>query len=350
MAVAERERTRAHERLDALAAADLGPEEACRAAIDVLRRAVGFGRWCWPLTDPGSALATSGIAEFDLWPELPKLAALEEHGDVTRKPRLALAPRASVALSAETAGNLARSRRWRECLQPYGIGDELMTVCRDRHGCWGSVELMRDSDDRPFHEDDAAYLDRLSPTLGTLLRRSQRRAWQDDAEPPPPLAPATLILDADLRPVSWTAAFRDWLAELSPTGMLPPAVYELGTRVLTPDEEASGLPATVRIRTGLGRLATLEAAPLEGAGSGHVVVTVRAASAHEVFDLLCLTYDLTRRERQLVAFVLEGLGTKELAQGLCISPYTVQDHLKSIFGKTGVRSRRELVSRLAGRA
>jgi DNA-binding CsgD family transcriptional regulator len=132
--------------------------------------------------------------------------------------------------------------------------------------------------------------------------------------------------------------------------MLPPAVYELGTRVLTPGEEAIGLPAAVRIRTQLGRLATLEAALLEGAGSGQVVVTVRAASAEEVFDLLCMTYDLTRRERQLVAFVLEGLGTKELAQGLCISPYTVQDHLKSIFGKTGVRSRRELVSRLAGRA
>ena len=350
MAVSERERTRAHERLETLAAADLGPEEACRAAIDVLHRAVGFGRWCWPLTDPASALATSGIAEFDLWPELPRLAALEEHGDVTRKPRLALAPCASTALSAETGGNLARSRRWRECLEPYGIGDELMTVCRDRHGCWGSLELMRDSGDRPFDENDARFLDRLSPTLGTLLRRSQRRGWQREAEPLPPLAPATLILDADLQPVSWTAAFREWLAELSPAGMLPPAVYELGTRVLTPSEEASGLPASVRLRTQLGRLATLEAAPLEGAGTGHVVIGVRSASADEIFDLLCLTYDLTRRERQLVAFVLEGLGTKELAQGLCISPYTVQDHLKSIFGKTGVRSRRELVSRLAGRA
>jgi DNA-binding CsgD family transcriptional regulator len=350
MAVSERERTRARERLETLAAADLEPEEACRAAIDVLRRAVGFGRWCWPLTDPGSGLSTFGFAEFDLWAEVPRIAALEEHGDVTSKPRLALSPRASATLSAETGGNLARSRRWRECLQPYGVGDELMTLCRDRHGCWGSVELMRDSDDPPFEEDDADFLDRLSPTLGTLLRRSQRRSWQAEAPPAPPLAPATVILDGELRPVSWTAAFREWLAELSPAGMLLPAVYELGTRVLTPSDEASGLPASVRIRTQLGRLATLEAAPLEGAATGHVVVTVREASADEVFDLLCMTYDLTRRERQLAAFVLEGLGTKQLAQSLCISPYTVQDHLKAVFGKTGVRSRRELVSRLAGRA
>jgi DNA-binding CsgD family transcriptional regulator len=93
----------------------------------------------------------------------------------------------------------------------------------------------------------------------------------------------------------------------------------------------------------------IEGAPLEGAELGHVAITVRAAAADEIFDLLGKTYDLTRRERQLVALVLGGLATKQLAEALCISPYTVQDHLKAIFAKTGVRSRRELSSHLAGR-
>lgn len=35
-----------------------------------------------------------------------------------------------------------------------------------------------------------------------------------------------------------------------------------------------------------------------------------------------------------------------MAQHLCISANTVQDHLKSIFEKTSVRNRRELVSRI----
>jgi DNA-binding CsgD family transcriptional regulator len=349
VAASERARTRARERLETLARARLDSEEARREAIAVLRSAVGFERWCWPLTDPASALSTSGIAEFDLWAEVPRIAVLEEHGDITSKPGLALGERASVTLSAATAGDLARSTRWRECLRPYGVGDELMTVCRDHHGCWASVELMRDSDDPPFGEEDAALLHELAPVLATVIRRGLHEPQPaEKREQTPP--PATLIVDHQLQPTSWTPAFREWLAEL-PTGadVLPPAVYELGTRVLTPPAAGNGLPASARIRTRRGRWATLEGAPLEGADRGHAAITIRAATADEVFDFLAMAYDLTRRERQLVALVLDGLATKQLAAALCISPHTVQDHLKSIFAKTQLRSRRELISHLAGR-
>jgi len=46
---------------------------------------------------------------------------------------------------------------------------------------------------------------------------------------------------------------------------------------------------------------------------------------------------------QLVA---KGLSTNEIAGRLRLAPYTVQDHLKSIFEKTGVGTRGELVARL----
>jgi DNA-binding CsgD family transcriptional regulator len=348
MAVRERVRSRARERVEALARSGLGSEEARREAIATLRPAVGFRRWCWPLTDPASALSTSGIAEFDLWAELPRIAVLEEDGDVTSKPGLVLSERASITLSAATGGDLARSTRWRECLAPYGVGDELMTACRDRHGCWGSVELMRDSDDVPFAEEDAEFLHLLSPALARLIRSGLTEGFAETARPAPP--PATLIVDAQLRPASWTPAFREWLVEL-PTGpeALPPAVYELGTRVLARPERQWRLPASVRIRTSAAGWATLEAAPLDGADRGRAAITIRSATTDEVFDFLARTYDLTRRERELVTLVLDGLATKQLAAALCISPHTVQDHLKTVFAKTRVRSRRELVSRLAGR-
>jgi DNA-binding NarL/FixJ family response regulator len=42
----------------------------------------------------------------------------------------------------------------------------------------------------------------------------------------------------------------------------------------------------------------------------------------------------------------QGLGTNAIAARLCLSPWTVQDHLKSIFEKTGTATRGELVARV----
>jgi DNA-binding CsgD family transcriptional regulator len=347
MGRSERARRRCRENLDALAVAGLDADDARHAAIAELRRAVGFERWCWPLTDPSSVLSTGGLGEVDFWPSLGRLVALEHGGDVTSKPLLVTGRRASVALSAATGGDLARSRRWSECLRPYGIGDELMTACRDRQGAWGSVELMRDSDDAPFEEDDRRFLDELAPTLGALVRRGLENRWRAEGEPVEPRAPGTLLLDAELRPTAWTPPFRDWLADLGAPapGMLPPAVYEIGARALAPPGE---LPDRVRIRSAAGRWSVVEGAPLEGDGAARVAITVRAATSGEVFDVLCRVHDLTRRERELAALVMTGLATKQLAQAMGISPHTVKDHVKAIFEKTGAGTRGELVSHLAG--
>jgi DNA-binding CsgD family transcriptional regulator len=347
----ERARNRCHERLRALADAGLDAAEARRSAIAELRRALGFDRWCWPLTDPDSVLSTNGVGDIDFWPSLARLVALEHGGDVTSKPLLATSGQASVALSATTGGDLPRSRRWRECLRPYGVGDELMTVCRDHHGCWGTVELMRSDDDAPFTEDDQRLLHALAPTLGTLLRRSLRHEWRAPADRLEPRPPGTLILDAELRPIGWTAPFRDWLAELPASGpdpqSLPPAVYEIAARALAP--RATGLPDRVRLRAPNGRWSVIEGAPLEGTRSAAgVAITVRAAAPEEIFDLLCRAHDLSFRERELAELLLRGLSTEQLAGALYISPYTVKDHLKAIFDKTGMRSRRELSSHLTG--
>jgi DNA-binding CsgD family transcriptional regulator len=44
--------------------------------------------------------------------------------------------------------------------------------------------------------------------------------------------------------------------------------------------------------------------------------------------------------------IARGLPTNEIARRLYLSPHTVQDHLKAVFAKVGVRSRGELVARL----
>ena len=75
-----------------------------------------------------------------------------------------------------------------------------------------------------------------------------------------------------------------------------------------------------------------------------IAVTVRAAAPAETFDLLCRAYALTHREWEVVGALVAGLDTHALTERLVISRHTVQDHLKSVFQKVGVRSRRELLA------
>ncbi len=60
-------------------------------------------------------------------------------------------------------------------------------------------------------------------------------------------------------------------------------------------------------------------------------------------------FNLTQRELEVVGLVTEGLSSREVAQRLCRSPRTVENHLRSIYQKLGVRNRVELVRAVAER-
>lgn len=121
-------------------------------------------------------------------------------------------------------------------------------------------------------------------------------------------------------------------------------MYETVGRLLALEagEDASRAPR-VRVRTSTGEWAVIEADRLDEA---HVVVTIRAASPAELLDLLSRVHALSPRERQLVELVAAGLDTQEIAQRRHISRNTVRDHLKSVFIKMGMHSRRELLASL----
>ena len=161
----------------------------------------------------------------------------------------------------------------------------------------------------------------------------------------PPSDPGMLVLDHGLRLVSWTASARAWIDALPSAwlfaawGMLPSVIYPAATLARSTDAGRSH----ALLRTADGRWVMIEAARLEGEREGEIAVDLRSATAAETFQLLCRVYALSAREREVVAALVAGLDTRGVARRLSVSAYTVQDHLKSVFAKTGIHSRRELL-------
>jgi ATP/maltotriose-dependent transcriptional regulator MalT len=58
--------------------------------------------------------------------------------------------------------------------------------------------------------------------------------------------------------------------------------------------------------------------------------------------------DLTDQERQIAQLARGGLSNPEIGARLFLSPRTVEWHLHKVFGKLGIRSRRELANALPG--
>jgi DNA-binding CsgD family transcriptional regulator len=346
-------RERCRERVVTLSSSSAALHELRLEAIGLIRATVGFERWCWSVGDPDSLLAGGDLAEADLWPVMPRMFALEQWDEVSAVHVVARGRRPVGSLDESTHGDLALNRCWDECLRHYGIGDQATLVLRDAYGSWGYLKLWRDRDERPFAADDLRLLEDVAPLLGSAMRR--RVARVSGAAAASEMAAAVIVLDADLRPRSMTASAEAWLARLPggtmahSRGFLPQTIYAVAARALAAACPGVGaLPPRLRARTVDGGWAAIEGAPLRGSDDDptEIAVTVRAAGSGEVLDLVCRAHGLTAREREVLTLVFGGLSTRGIAEHLCISTYTVQDHLKAIFDKLSIRSRRELARAL----
>jgi DNA-binding CsgD family transcriptional regulator len=160
------------------------------------------------------------------------------------------------------------------------------------------------------------------------------------------------VLRDDWSVESATPGVERWLADL-PDGdwegsnRLPPSVLAVAGRAR---RTAGGAPpgevAVARVLTASGRWVVLHGAGLVSGSATRTAVIVEPAHPARIAPLLMAAYGLTDREQEVTRLVLQGESTAEIAQDLAVSTHTVQQHLKAIFEKTGVRSRRELTGKV----
>jgi len=341
---------RAEDKIQRLSGQGLDMVAFWRACSPVLADAVPhyMAPCCYTL-DPASRLITSHFQEG--LPEFPSEWAAEEYtgDDVNHLADVARTPSGISTLHEATSGDPSSSPRWHANMA-YGGDQEMVAALRTRTGeVWGAISLYREPDRPLFDTAELAFIRAVSQSMADGVRRGLLVG--EAADPEGPEAPGLIVLGEDWHAESLSAGVEAWLAELPDgdlaSGRLPPSVLAVAGRAQrggVPDQP--GEVAQARVLTRSGRWVVLHGIAMSSAGPPRVAVIVEPAHPAKISPLLMSAYGLTEREQEVSRLVLQGYSTTEIAERLVISAHTVQQHLRNIFDKTGVRSRRDLVTKI----
>jgi DNA-binding CsgD family transcriptional regulator len=165
--------------------------------------------------------------------------------------------------------------------------------------------------------------------------------------------PGVLVLSEGLQVLAATPEAEQLLSALPGSGGsgLPLAVRSVAQALRAAEPAGDPAVPTVRLRTTAGSWLTVHASWLSGPdGERQISVVLAPARPADTVPLLLAAHGLTRREADVARLVLRGASTETIVGTLHISRYTVQDHLRAVFDKVGVRSRRDLAGRLLGQS
>jgi DNA-binding CsgD family transcriptional regulator len=322
----------------------LEPDELRRRVLPRLRRAVPVDALWWASVDPATLLFTGPYREeipADTGPYFVENEFLRD--DANKWTELARDPGGVRTLLEATGGELEKSARYRDIFQPLGLADELRAVLRSAGVTWGFMCLHREGPDG-FSRAETQFVQRIAPHLAEGIRLGLLIGSLpvDQAAD----GPGLLLLAEDGSLAGANPSGEQWLEELAePTagGALPLELLAVVARLRASRADLLSQPRLC-VRTCTGRWAVLHASWLGVERQTTVAVIIEQAAPLEVAPVVMAAYGLTERERAVAGLVCQGLSTTEIAARLHVSANTVQDHLKPIFHKTGVRSRRELVA------
>jgi DNA-binding CsgD family transcriptional regulator len=318
--------------------------QALRAAVlPRLRRVVPIDAVWWALVDPATLLFTQAYREeipVETGPYFVENEFLAD--DFNKWTELAQDRNGARTLIEATEGDPWSSARYRDIFEPLGLEDELRVVLGSRGSVWGFMCLHR-AHGSAFSAEEVAFTRRIAPALADGLRLGVLVQGITSAELVD--TPGLILLAPDGSMIGKNTAADQWLDELDArggTGAIPIEVHALAARLRAIDPLASA--PQLRVRTRAGRWAILHASWMPSQGRDAVAVIIQEATDDQTAPVVMSAYGLTEQERTITGLVFHGLSTRAISETLHITQHTVQDHLKSIFEKTGVRSRRELVA------
>jgi DNA-binding NarL/FixJ family response regulator len=324
-----------------------------------LRRVFDCDAGCWHTLDPQTRLITSDAPEELISSGVytqptavdagAKLIASEYFiPDVNTFADLAARRIPVGILSQVTKGHPERSTRYNDLLAPSGIPFEMRAAFVSRGRAWGAVHFARRDGKEDFTAQDAAALASvvglIADGIRTSLRFDAARAATDAS------APGFVLLGPRDEIEMITPPARELFAAMerqhADSGETPPSpVLALAAFTRSKTSSAAVDGEAVAVPTSSGWV-TLHASLPEGRADGRVAIVLERASSRQSTAIRLEADGVTPREREIATLLAQGLTNPEIADALVLSPYTVQDHIKNLFEKTGVSSRQELVARI----
>ena len=348
------------EDVELLGSRGLPREEYFAEVTARLRKVIPSVAACWHTLDPQTRLMTSdaphelvssGVLTAETVMAAGALLVASEYfvPDVNTFAGLARRRATVATLSHATGGHPERSARYRDLLAPSGIPHELRAAFVSRGRCWGAVHIARSDDQPDFIAEEVAALGRITTLVAEGIRTSLR--FDAGRRPETGTAPGLVVLGPRNEVELITPPAHELMAAMrsgaqSDSDQTPPSpLLALAAFTRSGPAEPDASPRTVAVPTSLGWV-TLHAALPDGTAAGRVAVVLERAPSAQSTAVQLEAHGVTAREREIAGLLARGLTNPEIAELLVVSPYTVQDHIKSLFEKTNVSSRQELVARI----
>jgi DNA-binding CsgD family transcriptional regulator len=206
----------------------------------------------------------------------------------------------------------------------------------------------------PSSEEPAMRVD-LPP--GSLKNRVPTHETEESLSrkkvPPSRSAAGFLLMDSSLNPISFNAeaiqilGYPDKIARLKRTEVF---LAEKIRSTLLSGRTLGNVPFVTEFRSGrrhyFCRAFLVDAHANDPAHPCMAVLLERGPSGLIPLSQVSQQFNLTQREGEALAYLLQGLSSKEIANRMNVSPNTVKAFLRLIMIKTGVSSRSAIVGKI----
>ena len=268
-------------------------------------------------------------------------------------------PRAAVTTMDQVAPGpgLLKSEYYNDFLKPQAIRHQLTLSIVSRGRILGVVALFKPLGRGNFTGRDRTKADLLAPFLAGALERThfndqatrQRLIFEIMAAKTP--WPGVMIVDENLRPIYCNQGARDILPQAAqgPDCLLPESISTACRKLMDriPNKSGAERKAAVTLPSqGRNSALTVNLSLVDQPRQNPLCLISLGREGARDWSLRFKEKGISKRELEVINLVARGMTNTEVGRELYISENTVENHLKSIYRKLGVKNRASLINQM----